>query len=223
MPNSRPAASDSPRVNARVMPSMPTSSSRATSPGTRAGTARSTRAAAASPSTPPPAPSSALSVRSWRKSCQRLAPSAAQTASARRRVTPRASSSPATLVQAISSTRAVAAVRARSAGRYAPTISSSSGVTCTSFAERPSAPTRSIRISVPESCRSVPASAAACSGDTPGARRPRALKAIMTIMRGRPDSAAAGGVNGGTTNGVQNSPSGFGKWNPSASTPTTVY
>ena len=58
--------------------------------------------------------------------------------------------------------------------------------------------------------------------DTPGARRPRARKTIMSLMRVCPGSAA-GGVNGGTTNGIQNSPSGFGNQNPSDSTPTTVY
>ena len=42
MANSSPAVIDSPKVNASVTPSMPTSSIRATSPGTSAGTARST-------------------------------------------------------------------------------------------------------------------------------------------------------------------------------------
>ena len=59
--------------------------------------------------------------------------------------------------------------------------------------------------------RRVATSVSACSGDTPGARRARALKASRSAVRGCPAAAAAGGVNGGTTNGVQNSTSGVGK------------
>ena len=213
-PNSSPAAIDSPKVNASVTGSMPTSSSLEMSPGTSAGTARSTIDAAASPSTPPPALIITLSVSSCRTRRPRFAPSAAHTASARWRATPRASSSPATLMQAISSTRAVAKVRAKSAGRYAPTISSSNGATRTAFSDGAS-PSRPPPMASTGSslvlCRRVLASAAACSGDTPGARRPRASKAIMTVMRGCPASAAGGGVNGRTTKGVQRSLSGCGK------------
>ena len=62
----------------------------------------------------------------------RPAPSAAQTASARWRVTPRASSKPATLLHAISSTSAIAAVSASSAGRCSRAISSRNRITWTS-------------------------------------------------------------------------------------------
>ena len=41
-------------------------------------------------------------------------------------------------------------------------------------------------------------------------------------MRCSAGPSMLGGVNGGMTNGVQNSMPGFGNWNPSGSTPTTV-
>ena len=118
-------------------------------------------------------------------------------------------------MQAISSTSAVAAVRAVSAGRYAPTISSSSGTTRASLRPSASAAARAMPAGIPNdiepASRRVRTSVAACSAETPGARRPRPLKAIMITMRGCPATAAAGGANGGTTSGVQNSPSGLGK------------
>ena len=72
--------------------------------GSNAGAERSTAAPSASPAVPPTAASSRLSVSSCRKSCRRLAPSAARTASSRVRPTPRASSRFATFAHAMSST-----------------------------------------------------------------------------------------------------------------------
>ena len=61
--------------------------------------------ASAMPSAPPPSASTALSVRHWRTSRQRPAPSATRMASSRSRETARASIRLATLAHAISSTR----------------------------------------------------------------------------------------------------------------------
>ena len=118
-----------------------------------------------------------LSVRSWRTSRPRPAPSAAQTANVRWRLTPRASSNPATLMQAISRTSAVAAVSAARAGRYSPTISSRSGITRTRFCEspegRPLAPPVGSRSAAPSMrCRMARTSVAACPAETPSRSRP---------------------------------------------------
>ena len=66
--------------------------------------------ASSNPAAPPAAASSRLSVNSWRASRNPLAPIARLIAISRRRMTPRASSKPATLVQAISSTRPTTAI-----------------------------------------------------------------------------------------------------------------
>lgn len=182
------------------MASTLTSSSRTMSPGTSAGTARSTAAAAASPSTPPPRLSSILSVRSWRTIRPRPAPSAAQTANPRWRVTPRASNNPVTFTQAISSMSAVADASAARAGRYAPTISSNNGIVWTRIGAaaaevRPlacpfDAPASAMR------CRMARTSVVACAAETPGRSRP---------------STPAVGSSGRITYGVQTSSRGPGK------------
>ena len=143
-----------------------------------------------------------LSVRSCRASRPLPAPSAAQTASVRRRVTPRARSSPATLMQAINKTSVVAAASASSAGRYSPTISSSSGTTRTSTSGVSPADwfrlTRAINSSLLR-CRMVRASVAACAGDTPGRSLPSALNDAKRTKRCSAGPSMLGGVNGGMT------------------------
>ena len=176
-PNASPTPIDTPNVNASTTPSRLASSSRTMSPGTSAGTARNTTTATATPSAPPPRLSTMLSVRSWRTSRPRPAPNAAQTANVRWRLTPRASSNPATLMQAISRTSAVAAVSAARAGRYSPTISSRSGITRTRFCEspegRPPAPPAGSRPAAPSMrCRMARTSVAACPAETPSQSRP---------------------------------------------------
>ena len=68
------------------------------------------------PSAPPIAASRADSVRSWRTTCQRLAPIDSRTAISLARAAPRASSRLAMLAQAISSTKPVTASSSVSAG-----------------------------------------------------------------------------------------------------------
>ena len=119
-------------------------------------------------------------------------------------------------MQAINNTSPVATVKARRAGRYSPTISSSNGTTRASTSRpRPARrvpPAGSPNIAPALLCSRVRASTAACSAETPGASRPSALKATMTTIRVCcPDPPNVGGVNGGTTSGVQNSPAGLGK------------
>ena len=134
-------------------------------------------------------------------------------ASSRRRAIPRASSRPATLAQAISSTRPVAAASIRSGGRNGrPRSSRNEGTRVSSSkpgGRRRSAAARS---------RIVRTSVAACSVDTPGRRRPMPLNApSMTIP------PATGSGSGSTTRGVQSSVLSVGNSKPSERTPTMMW
>lgn len=118
-------------------------------------------------------------------------------------------------MQAASSTTTVTTVRIDSAGRYSPTRSSRSGTTRTPL------PPASGPIAPPLSCRRPRASASACSAETPGRSRPTALNATRLVTAAAPGPGAPSVVDGSMTYGNQNSVSDAGKWNPSASTPTT--
>jgi hypothetical protein len=83
--------------------------------------------ASAMPPVPPAIASTALSVSDWRTRRLRLAPRAARVANSRRRDASRASSSPATLAQAISRNRPAAPASAVSGIRTAPVTLSVSG------------------------------------------------------------------------------------------------
>ncbi len=85
----------------------------------------STAAAPATPRRPPAHAMSALSASSWRTRTPRLAPSAARTASSRRRDAARANTRPATLPHAISRTRATAAISSHKVCRAGPKTKSS--------------------------------------------------------------------------------------------------
>ena len=92
-------------------------------------------------------------------------------------------SNPATLMQAISRTSAVAAVSAAKAGRYSPTISYRSGITRTRFCEspegRPPAPPAGSRSAAPSMrCRMARTSVAACPAETPSRSRPSTTVAL---------------------------------------------
>ena len=195
VPNSRPATTDTAAVNASTAPSTPTSASPGTLRGTSAGAARTIPAATARPAVPPATLRTTLSVSSWRTIRPRPAPSAPRTASSRRRAIPRASSRPATLAHAISSTSPVAAASIRSAGRNGRPRSSRNDVTRVSTPKPgdrgPSGPARS---------RIVRTSVSACAGDTPSRSRPTPMNVLM--MKSEPSNGASGSY-GGTTSGVQ--------------------
>ena len=114
----------------------------------------------------------------------------------------------------------VTAVNIDSAGRYSPTISSSSGTTRTS--RWPLTPASAGNPALLR-CRMPRASVAACSAETPGRSRPSALNmsSFQKTVRCPGACCMLVCVNGGMTYGTQNSLSGVGKWKPSASTPTT--
>jgi len=83
--------------------------------------------ASAMPIAPPAVASTRLSMRSWRASRLRVAPSAARTPISRERPAARPSSRPATLTHASSSTVAAAPASATIVDCAVPTISSFSG------------------------------------------------------------------------------------------------
>ena len=101
IPNRTPTTADTATANAATRRSRRTSSSRGRFSGARASSPSTPHFAMTRPRTPPAVASTRLSVSSCVTRRARPAPSAVRTASSRRRPAPRASSSPATLAQAI--------------------------------------------------------------------------------------------------------------------------
>ena len=126
-PARSPAPIEATSAKASTAPSMCTSSSRGMSGGASASSAPRIHGDASTTSSPPSAASTRASTIRWRTSAPRPAPSAARMASSRCRAIPRASSSDATLAQAISSASSTAPKSAVSAGFTGPIRSSSSG------------------------------------------------------------------------------------------------
>ena len=123
-PTSTVATSAVARANSATGQSMPASFSRGMSAGLSATRVSSTAAAPATPRRPPAHAMSALSASSCRTRTPRLAPSAARTASSRRRDAARANTRPATLPHAISRTRATAAISSHKVCRAGPKMKS---------------------------------------------------------------------------------------------------
>ena len=131
-PKAIPVKRDTPSAKANTRPSMPIVSTRGMLEGLSATSTRIPQAASPSPAAPPASASARLSVRNWRTSRERLAPSAVRTATSFWRAAARASSMWATLAQAIRRTNATAPSSTRSPGRTSPTTVSSSERTVTS-------------------------------------------------------------------------------------------
>ena len=115
-PKSRPVVIATAAVNISVVGSRRSLMKEVSSRGIRAMMPVSDQRATTRPSAPPIAASRADSVRSWRTTCQRLAPIDSRTAISLARAAPRASSRLAMLAQAISSTKPVTASSRVSAG-----------------------------------------------------------------------------------------------------------
>ncbi len=131
-PKKRPVASETSSAKASTDPSIEASNARGVKrPANFTRRPRLPRASA-TPSTPPRSARTVLSVRSWRASRPRPAPSAWRTASSCPRRTARARARLATFAHAIRSTSAVVPMRISSVGRAFATRSSLSGVTAAS-------------------------------------------------------------------------------------------
>ena len=117
IPNSRPVTTAAPSVKSRTDTSMPAGLTSAIGWDLEDCSTRTPHQAAARPAAPPARASRTLSVRSWRTTRHRPAPSAARMASSRRRPPARISSRLATFAHATSSTSATAPSRTSSGWR----------------------------------------------------------------------------------------------------------
>ena len=167
-PNTRLAASEMPRAKASADASTVTSSRRGRSGGASATSVVTPTRAISAPAIPATTASTTLSVRSWRTSRARPAPTAARTTISRPRAEARASSRLATLAQAMSRTKATAPSRTKSVCRVSPTMASCRGVRRTPLSAL-------LRGYSAESRAAMPViSARAWASETPGASRPTA-------------------------------------------------
>ncbi len=148
-PNSSPTATDSPSVKARTTRSSHRDRHER-GHGAKHGGGRRQAERAAAPGRPGRAGRSRSGADA--RSCPGPPPALRGPPARAGGYTPRASSSPATLTQAMSSTSRVAPANAMSAGRYSPTISSSSGITRVTRAvelRRASRPPASVLVRTP--------------------------------------------------------------------------
>ena len=144
---------------------------------TKAVSSESVELATSRPAAPPASDSKVLSVRSWRISCPRPAPSAARTASSRSRRSRRASERFATLAHAMSSTSAVVPSRISSSGRAWRVSSVSDSQGRGGEAGRGRVDARVLRCE-PAADRST--SDSACARAMPGFIRPKTVSAEKT-------------------------------------------
>ncbi len=119
-PNSRAVAAETTAANANVVMSSSAFTSGRWLIGMRKRSARDVHPAHRIPSAPPATAIVRLSVKSWRTSRRRAAPSDSRIASSRRRDIARASSRTATFAQAINSTSTTITISSVSGWAYAP-------------------------------------------------------------------------------------------------------
>ena len=166
MPKRRLVASDTSSVNTATRRSMAISATRGKAVGPIARSASTSTRATSRPSAPPMTPSIVASPSSCATSRGREAPSAARTASSRRRAVPRTRNRLAMFAHATSRTRTTAPRSIHNIGADRPLTSSCSGTTRTDVSA-PCESGYSLRSRRPMAVRS----SAACATVTSGLRR----------------------------------------------------